>query len=212
MDKIKLSVSDIEFILRWRDEHPDLVRFGRCPLKAVKLICFETGHIITAVREEKRLTLGVSHNGKRLGKLTFELLFGGFWKLTKDTTKLTDENRQAVLTVYASTMALLLFGQATLTDETPEPETRELLPSRTHSPGQPRRKSRTYILRRNGEHPARSARGHHASPRYAFSVRGHYRHYKSGKVVWIAEHTRGKGDRKDKTYVVGLQTETNPNI
>lgn len=31
-----------------------------------------------------------------------------------------------------------------------------------------------------------------SSPSYSFSVRGHYRHYKSGKVVWVKEFKKGK--------------------
>lgn len=46
-------------------------------------------------------------------------------------------------------------------------------------------------------------RGSHASPRGIFTVRGHYRHYKSGKVVWVAEYKKGTGKQKGKTYKIG---------
>lgn len=36
----------------------------------------------------------------------------------------------------------------------------------------------------------------------AWSVRGHYRHYKSGKVVYIKPYTKGKGRPAGKTYSV----------
>ena len=36
----------------------------------------------------------------------------------------------------------------------------------------------------------------------AWSVRGHYRHYKSGKVVYVKPYTKGKGRPADKTYSV----------
>ncbi len=36
----------------------------------------------------------------------------------------------------------------------------------------------------------------------AWSVRGHYRHYKSGKVVYIKPYVKGKGTPRDKTYSV----------
>jgi hypothetical protein len=43
---------------------------------------------------------------------------------------------------------------------------------------------------------------HHSSPSYEFEVRGFYRHYKSGKVVWVDGFTKGKGKgpKKNKKY------------
>jgi hypothetical protein len=45
-----------------------------------------------------------------------------------------------------------------------------------------------------------------ANPSHEFSVRGHYRHYKSGKTVWIRPHIRckGKGKATDRTYIAKL--------
>lgn len=45
-------------------------------------------------------------------------------------------------------------------------------------------------------------KGTHASPSHEFEVRGFYRHYKSGKVVWIDGFTKckGKGDKQPKNY------------
>lgn len=42
----------------------------------------------------------------------------------------------------------------------------------------------------------------------AWMVRGHYRHYKSGKVVFIRSHIKGKGRLKDTRYIIngGLTT------
>ena len=54
---------------------------------------------ITGIREEKELRLTVNENGRGIGNLTFELLEDGLCKLVKDTTKLSQENQQAVLTV-----------------------------------------------------------------------------------------------------------------
>lgn len=37
----------------------------------------------------------------------------------------------------------------------------------------------------------------------SWTVRGHYRHYKSGKVVWIPASTRGSGKVQNKVYTIG---------
>ena len=43
---------------------------------------------------------------------------------------------------------------------------------------------------------------HHSSPSYEFDVRGYYRHYKSGKVIWVDGFTKckGKGQKQPKNY------------
>lgn len=58
----------------------------------------------------------------------------------------------------------------------------------------------TYILRRGGVSLYVGRCGEHASPKGEFSVRGHYRHYKSGKIVWINEYRKGEGKRNGKKY------------
>ena len=46
--------------------------------------------------------------------------------------------------------------------------------------------------------------GHHNSPSYEFEVRGYYRHYKSGKVIWFDGFTKckGKGKPQNKHYQI----------
>lgn len=202
MDKIKLSTEDIEFILKWRDEHKDLVRFGASPLKAVKIVCYETGYTITAVRNGRELSFGINQNGRSLGKLVFDTSAGGMYVMTKNTTKLSDEDRQSVITVYASTMAILVFGRTTIRSE--ENDARELRPPKKNKkrPQKSKRSGYTYILSRRGKEPTLMAKGTHRSPSTEFSVRGHFRHYKSGKVIWIEEFVKGSGKRSDKTYKI----------
>ena len=202
MDKIRLSSEDIEFILKWRDEHADLVRTCANPLRIVKIICFESDYTITAVRNGSSLSFGITHRGKSLGKLCFTVLETGMCLLAKNTTRLNKDDRCSVLTVYMSVMALLVFGRSTVY---PDAE-----PVRKITPGE-RKKTKhpvehggiTYILSRSGKEPYLTAHGHHRSPEGSFSVRGHFRHYKDGKVIWISEYTKGHGTRKDKTYKIG---------
>lgn len=47
-------------------------------------------------------------------------------------------------------------------------------------------------------HPTRKYKRHCE----AWGVRGHYRHYKNGKVVYIAPHMKGAGKIKTTTYVI----------
>ena len=202
MDKIRLSTADIEFILQWRDEHKDLVRLGMSPLKAVKIVCFESGYTITAVRDGKLLNFGINQLGMSLGKLVFETLDNGMCELVKNTTKLQSEERQAVLTVYSSAMALLIFGRATIRQDVRD--VREIVSKKPKkASNKSKRPGYTYILGRSGNEPHLMVKGSHSSPSGMFSVRGHFRHYKNGKVIWITEYTKGCGKKKDKTFKVG---------
>lgn len=58
---------------------------------------------------------------------------------------------------------------------------------------------KTYTLTDGEMKPVR----HHRSPDCEFDVKGHVRHYKSGKTVYIKPFTKGVGKkRKEKVYVV----------
>jgi hypothetical protein len=58
-----------------------------------------------------------------------------------------------------------------------------------------------------------SENGTHKITCPCWSVRGHYRHYKSGKVVFVRSYEKGKdkGNSKavDKTYIVGKSGVSN---
>lgn len=62
--------------------------------------------------------------------------------------------------------------------------------------------STVYLLKKYKGSPRLCVQGGRQKPSEEFSVRGHYRHYKSGKVVWIDEFTKCKDSdsKQDKTY------------
>ena len=200
MNKILLSSADIEFILQWRDEHKDAIRLGMIPLKSVQIVCTDTGYILTAINNGQELAITTTQNGKKLGKLVFRLLENGFCALIKNTTNFSEEEKQSVLTVYSSTMAILVFGSATVEGSDKEPK--EITKKNTTKTNKSQKKKSsgvTYILR-NSYDIKREAQQHRKSPDHSFSVRGHYRHYKSGKVIWIEEFTKGTGKKKNTIH------------
>ena len=204
MDKIVLSREDIEFVLKWRDQHKELVRLGVNPLRAVKIICPDSGFTLTAIREAVDLRIGITQNGKSLGSLEYEFLNNGMYRMTKDNTKISNEDKQSVLTVYASVMALMVFGRSIAESlEQKERQTASTSKKPTKKPKKNKRSGVTYILTCSGKEPHIAVKGSHSSPQGVFSVRGHYRRYKSGKVIWIAQYTKGTGKRADKTYRIG---------
>lgn len=204
MDKIVLSREDIEFVLKWRDEHKEFMRLGVTPLRTVKIICPDSGFTLTAIREAVGLRIGITQNGKSLGSLEYEFLNNGMYRMTKDKAKISNEDKQSVLTVYASVMALIVFGKSTAEmPETKEYQTASSSKKLTKRSKKSKRSGVTYILTCSGKEPHIAVKGSHSSPQGVFSVRGHYRRYKSGKVIWISQYTKGTGKKADKYYRIG---------
>ena len=198
MDKIILSSKDIETLLSWRDQNKELIRRNPAPFKGIILEFPDTNIITKAYNDAGKITFYLQVNGKKAGKITGRQLPGGFLKVKKNTTKLTGDDIQSIITVYASLMALIVYHK-------PEPaaaaaEQRQERPKKVNN-GQERRKNGvTYLLKHSSSGPRIHPRGHHSSPAGVFTVRGHYRHYKNGRSVWIKPYKKGTGGPQNKTY------------
>lgn len=205
MDKVELTREDITALLDWRDAHKDLVRSLPAPLKAIE-ICFKHNNLrIKGIREDTSLRLNLSDGFDSLGGMSFSISPKNELIHKSGRMKVSQDSFQSVLTVYCTLMALMTYGRLELRDEPPKP--REQKPSKKAAkrrpPKQPSKRI-TYILRRDNGALVAAPKGSHASPRGEFTVRGHYRHYASGKVVWIAEYRKGTGKKKkSKIYKMG---------
>lgn len=200
MDRVELSVEDIEELLKWRDQHQQEVRSNPAPLKAVEIVMPHNGYRIKGIREDDQLRLHLSQFGSQLGNCRFTLRPDGMWSSTKNRMQVAHDDLQAVLTVYCSVMALMAYGHR---DMEPRDTGAGQKSSRPKRPTKRKSKRTTYILRSVNGALSAVPSGSHASPSGIFTVRGHYRHYKSGKVVWVSEYKKGTGKRKGKTYKMG---------
>lgn len=205
MDKVELTREDITALLDWRDAHKDLVRSLPAPLKAVE-ICFKHNDFrIKGIRENSSLRLNLSSGFNSLGKMEFTISPRNELIHKSGKMAVTQDSFQSVLTVYCTLMALMTYGRLKPAEEPRSP--REPKPSKKVAqkrPHKPPSKRVTYILRQDNGALIAAPKGSHASPRGEFTVRGHYRHYASGKVVWIAEYRKGTGKKKkSKTYKMG---------
>lgn len=204
MDKIEYTKKDINFLLEWRDKNQELVRMGFCPIKAIKILSIENGITLTCIRKERIVHISITHLGRSMGTITFECIPMGLCKILKNTTKkLQNDDIQSVITVYASTMAIMAFGAQF---EAPPKEKKhnnkkDSFPSQKKSTTKKNKsKGITYVLKRTERDVQIVRQGSHAHPEGTFSVRGHFRHYKNGRVIWIAEYVKGSGKYKDKKY------------
>ena len=184
MDKIVVTAADIEKLLAWRDEHNDPVRSMPVPLREVEIQIVESGISIKCFRSDKKLKLYIDSPARTL---------------PADCNP--TETEQGALTVYGSLMALMTYGTGSIRGGVAT--TTSKAPAGRKSPTKPHTASTTYIIHSVGKQLTVVPRGHHASPACSFTVRGHFRHYKSGKTVWIAEYRKGTGRSRGKTYKIG---------
>lgn len=199
MDRILLTIEDIQHLLAWRDLHKDEVRRNPQAMKAVEIHCKESGVVIKGIRNGSQLSLHISQLGRKVGRVDCMLRPDGLWNVGKIKPPLNGEMFQDCLTVYGSLMALMVYGPSTKAHKE-----RIQRNAKTHNAVSRSNSHRTtYILRHSWNAISVVTEGSHASPRGEFNVRGHFRHYKSGKVVWISEYRKGTGVKKRKTYKIG---------
>lgn len=95
-----------------------------------------------------------------------------------------DKTVECVVRTYMGINAFMFYGNLT------EQENRVIIAS-----GKTENGKKVITLRGfNGKIYAIQT-GHHKSPEGIFSVRGHFRQYKSGKVVWIDEYLKGTNQK-----------------
>ena len=198
MDRIILSSKDIETLLEWRDNNADLVRRNPAPFKGILLEFPETKINIKAYNDAGKITFYLFINGHKAGKITGRQLPGGLLQVKKNTTKLSGDDVQSIITVYASLMALIVYHKPEAAAAAAEQ--RQERPKKAKNGQERRKNSVTFLLKHSGSGPRIQQRGQHSSPAGVFTVRGHYRHYKDGRSVWIKPYKKGTGDQKNKTY------------
>jgi len=209
MDKAILNVEDIEKLLAWRDGHQAEVRSAPAPLRAIEIIMPHNGYFIKGIRAGNTLRLHLRQNHRQLGNCIFERRHDGMWAAIKNRMLVSNDDVQSMLTVYCSLMALMAYS---VNDRCHAESAEAPLPRTKSSSTASCRKSKrlTYIIKGSGGTIRAAVRGSRSSPSGEFSVRGHYRHYRSGKVIWIDEYRKGSGKKKSKTYKVGGEKNGHP--
>lgn len=201
MDRIILSNKDVETLLQWRDNNADLVRRNPAPFKGILLEFPETKIEIKAYNDAGKIAFYIRINGSSAGKITGRQLPGGLLQVKKNTTKLKSDDVQSIITVYASLMAFIVYNEPeAAAAAAATKEASQARPKKAKSGAQRSKKSVTYLFNHSSTGPRIQQRGQHSSPAGVFTVRGHYRHYKDGRAVWIKPYKKGTGGQNNKTY------------
>ena len=205
MDKLILTREDITALIAWRDEHKAEVRSHPASLRALEIIAPEVGWSLKGIRDGDNLRLHANQSGQSLGYCQFTRLPNGFWSATKNRMQTSQEHLQSLLSIYCVVMAVMAYGWQKPDEDEESEEKPERKPSmKVKKRAKPKvGKPITYIIRRANGAFTVAPKGSRARPRGEFSVRGHYRHYRSGKVIWIAEYRKGTGKKKSKIYKMG---------
>lgn len=197
MDRVMLNRDDITFLFDWGRKHKELVCMLPNPLKIVEIVFPHNGIRIKGVREEKWLTLYVYNAQLKISRVKFEISSDNLLIKRKGIINMTKESFESILACYCSLMAYMVYEKPTIiqvTEEVPQENAEQ------HKSVQKKGKNATYIIQHKKVSARTNSVVHHASPKGIFTVRGHLRRYKNGKVIWIKEYKKGTGDKKSKLY------------
>lgn len=213
MDKIYISQDGENKLFRWRDEHKNLVRNYKASTKKVKYILFyemSNPIIITVIDSgESRVDFTITRQGKRLDSFRYDryrMTVNETWHTLKEPKAVKEAKsagRQEAISIHASTQALLNHRQRIEVDKKQEfRETVTRMVERIED--KERKQKKDNIIKISDtiyapvEAPTRGFRNY-TKPTQEISVRGHYRHYRSGKTIWIDEYKKNAGkDKKSK--------------
>lgn len=199
--KIPLKFQQINDLLQWRNEHKKLVRAAVIPFPECEIIS-ENGVKIRVKQQAPFSTVycftvsdTIKHEVK--GRFHYAALTG---IVTHGAPQLSHEDTQTAITVWATVMAYIVNFKPEMIEKEPEETAHEATPK-----NKTRRKTANKPCNRviylnpityTTNEKNRSQRKYTA-PACAFSVRGHYRHLKSGKIVYVHPYEKNTGKGKD---------------
>lgn len=201
MVKIPLTAEQVEKLLAWRDQHKELVRALVIPFPECSIIS-ENGMKICAewagTGTFYSFTVTDTNGHKVLGRFVYASKTG---RVRQGLPRLSDDDINSTITIWATVSAYIVNFQPELVEaEQKEPKGNGASVHKAIGKAANKASDRVVYLKpivfaHEGES--------HVKRKYtpcenAFSVRGHYRHYKSGKVVYIQPYEKGAGKEKDK--------------
>lgn len=202
MVKIPLTIEQINALFKWRDEHKEIVRACVVPFPYCEIIS-ENGVKIRVQQNEDFTSVynftvsnTVLHEVK--GRFDYMTITG---KVVYGVPQLSHDDTQTAITVWATVMAYIVnFEPEIIEQEYDEPENKESK-RRSTSPRKQKRPGNRILYLNPTKYITESknvVQRKYTPPSCAFSVRGHYRHMKSGKVVYVHPYEKYTGKEKDK--------------
>lgn len=202
MVKIPLGIEQINALLRWRDEHKDLVRACVVPFPSCEIVGKNGVKIRTQQNKDFPSVYSFTVSNTILheikGRFDYMTMTG---RVIHGAPQLSHEDTQTAIAVWATVMAYIVnFEPEIIEQECDEPENKESKRRITSPRKQKRPENRVLYLNPTKyiTESKNAVQRKYTPPSCAFSVRGHYRHLRSGKVVFVHPYEKNTGKDKDK--------------
>lgn len=222
MDKIYISQAGEEKLFQWRDAHKEIVRSYIPAIKKTKYI-LENGKlkvIITVIDNNSHLVdFTITQAGERLERFCWNR---HTWKVERQKPSkiaakaVSDEVKNSAISIHCSVQALLSNPEyeyienqrkEVLNDDIGDMVDKLIRKKYPKINNHNRKISISDIITKycsDSDEPKRK-RIIQNKCSHEFNVRGHYRHYKTGKVIWINEYKKNVGNKKrSKSYCLEL--------
>ena len=202
MVKIPLTVEQINALLQWRDEHKELVRACVVPFPSCEIVGENGVKIRTQQNKDFPSVYSFTVSNTILhevkGRFDYMTMTGS---VIHGEPQLSHEDTQTAITVWATVMAYIVnFEPEIVENDQDEVDTSAKEP-RSASPRKQKRPENSVLYLNPVKFISKNknaARRKYTPPTCAFSVRGHYRHMQSGKVVYVHPYEKNTGKDKDK--------------
>lgn len=193
MDKILLTAKDVSEIHKWANANEVSVDIN-IPFNKVELVLDE-GYSLKCYNKGTYVNIFIIIDNVNKGYFRFER---NTLKVIKNKIigkeKLKEEHFKAWIAQYLYTMAYI-------TEYKPVLEPKEIRESiKKHKRSHKAESNTIYLFNRHYITNSSITHRKHKSCEYAYTVRGHFRHLRNGKKIWVREYTKGKGKPKEKSY------------
>lgn len=199
MDKIIIKMKDVANIDTWKKS----AKLGKDyfannfipPFKDIELYVVEPNLTLKCYYKGNYINFYPMVDGRKCGSFRARI---SDMKIIKSNAKtLANESVPAKTLSDFAGFYFLTMAYISMYKKSVEPKERKVTKSK-HKRSKKKETYFTYLI--NSHYHSEYQGGHHASPSYSFKVRGHYRHLKNGKRIWVREYVKGKDKPKEKVY------------
>lgn len=202
MIKIPLTIEQINALLSWRDEHKDLVRACVVPFPSCEIMS-ENGIKIRVRQNEDfpsvyKFTVSNTVLHEIMGRFDYMTMTR---RVVHGALQLSDDDTQTAINMWAILMAYIVNFEPEIVQIDDEPSEPDSKKPRSTSPRKQKWPENSVLYLNPVKFIGESKNAVHRKytpPSCAFSVRGHYRHYKSGKVVYVHPYEKNTDKEKDR--------------
>jgi hypothetical protein len=200
MDKIVVKMKDVAKMDEWKNAEKKSIEeychHFNSPFKDIEIYIVETSLDLKCYNKGTYVNLYLMIDNQSCGNYRVRLTDMKIIKNKTKTLQNTDVPIDTLNKLAKFYMLLMIYISTYRKSIEPQKDKSE-----NKQIGNKKKKNKpryTYIF--NSNYSSEYKGGHHASPSYAFKVRGHYRNLKNGKRIWVREYIKCEGKPKERKY------------